>query len=215
VVITGADKTFCSGGNTLDMRKRAGMFAGSSETIARQYREGIQRIPRSLSQLEIPLIAAVNGPAMGAGCGLACLCDIRIASEAAVFAISFIKLGLIPGDGTTWLLPRLVGPALAAEWALTGEAVDAARALAAGLVSRVVPSDQLMPAAMELAERIAANPGQATRWTKRLLRHSGEVSFPVMLDMAATYQAITHHSADHAEALAALTEKRPANFQRD
>jgi 2-(1,2-epoxy-1,2-dihydrophenyl)acetyl-CoA isomerase len=127
VILTGTGNIFSSGGNVQEMRDRTGMFAGTPQQIANQYRSGIQRIPRTLFQMDAPLIGAINGPAIGAGCDLACLCDIRIASEAATFAESYVKLGIIPGFGGTWLLPRAVGYSRAAEMALTGETLDAKR----------------------------------------------------------------------------------------
>ena len=109
VVLTGAGSAFCAGGNVKDMRDRTGMFSGDPFDQAEAYRSGIQKIPRAINSLTVPIIAAVNGPAVGAGCDLATMCDIRIASEAALFAESFVKLGLIPGDGGAWFLPRAVG----------------------------------------------------------------------------------------------------------
>jgi enoyl-CoA hydratase/carnithine racemase len=207
VVLTGAGTAFCSGGNVRDMVERRGMFAGSPAEIAGRYRAGIQRVARAIYELDVPVIAAVNGPAIGAGCDLACLCDIRLASEHASFAVSFVKLGLIAGDGGLWLLPRIVGRSKAAELALTGDALDAQAALACGLVSAVVPADALFESALQMAGRIAANPPQAVRWTKRLLREADRVDFASMLDLAAAYQALAHHSEEHRQALAALREK--------
>ena len=126
------------------------------------------QIPLAFERLDVPAIAAVNGAAIGAGCDLACMCDIRIASEKAKFAESFVKLGIIPGDGGAWLLQRTVGFSRAAELSFTGDTLDAAEALACGLVSRVAPPDQLLDEARKLADRIAANPGPALRMTKRL-----------------------------------------------
>jgi len=122
----------------------------------------------ALHHLEVPVIAAINGPAIGAGLDLACMCDIRIASETAVFAESFVKLGIIPGDGGAWFLQRIVGLSKAAEMTFTGEPISAADALACGLVSRVVPAAELMDAAFVLAGQIAANPGHQLRMAKRL-----------------------------------------------
>jgi enoyl-CoA hydratase/carnithine racemase len=194
------------------MRDRTGMFGGAPQEIAEQYRKGIQRIPRALLSLDVPAIAAVNGPAIGAGCDLACMCDLRIASERAVFAESFVKVGIVPGDGGSWLLPRIVGYARAAEMAFTGEMIDAAEALSLGLVSRVVPSAQLMDAAMELAGRIARNPPHVLRWTKRLLKESQHERLDTILTMAASFQALAHQTQDHAEAVAAMLEKRAPEF---
>jgi 2-(1,2-epoxy-1,2-dihydrophenyl)acetyl-CoA isomerase len=151
VVLTGAGLAFSSGGDVRDTHEKRGMFGGTPQQIAEQYRIGIQRIPRAMMELDVPAIAAVNGPAIGAGCDLACMCDLRIASERAVFAESFVKVGIIPGDGGSWLLPRIVGYPRAAQIACTGEMIDAPEALALGLVSRVVPHAELMDAALDLA----------------------------------------------------------------
>jgi enoyl-CoA hydratase/carnithine racemase len=172
------------------------------------YRRGIQRIPLAFHRLDVPTIAAVNGPAIGAGCDLACMADIRIASEKASFAESFVKLGLIPGDGGAWLLQRVVGYARAAEMSFTGELVDAQAALAMGLVSRVVPHEALLAEANALAERIAANPGQALRMTKRLMREAQTSRLDSILELSAAYQALTHGSAEHDGAVAAFLDGR-------
>jgi enoyl-CoA hydratase/carnithine racemase len=211
-VLTGAGTAFCSGGNVAEMRDRTGMFAGSPEEITERYRQGIQRIPRALARLQVPLIAAVNGPAIGAGNDLACMCDLRIASTTARFAESFVKVGIIPGDGGCWLLPRVVGHAKAAELALTGDTIDAEEALRIGLVSRVVAPDDLLPEALKLAGRIAANPPQVLRWTKQLLQQARTGTLDEALDAAGRLQGLAHHTADHAEAVAAFFEKRAPVF---
>jgi enoyl-CoA hydratase/carnithine racemase len=211
-ILTGAGSAFCSGGNVAEMRDRTGMFAGSPEQITERYRQGIQRIPRALARLSVPLIAAVNGPAIGAGNDLACMCDIRIASSSARFAESFVKVGIVPGDGGCWLLPRVVGHARAAELALTGDTIDADEALRIGLVSRVVAPDALLEEAMALARRIAANPAQVLRWTKQLLQQSHGTTLDQALDAAGHFQGQAHHTADHAEAVAAFFDKRAPVF---
>ncbi|WP_066342642.1 crotonase/enoyl-CoA hydratase family protein [Azohydromonas lata] len=211
-VLTGSGSAFCSGGDVAQMRERAGMFAGSPQEIAGNYRQGIQRIPRAFQRLHLPIIAAVNGPAIGAGNDLACLCDIRIAATTARFAESFVKVGIVPGDGGCWLLPRVVGASRAAELAFTGEAIDAQEALRIGLVSRVVAPEALLDEALALAGRIAANPPQALRWTKQLLLQARTGSLDEALDAAARFQGLAHHTADHAEAVAAFFDKRPPRF---
>lgn len=213
VILTGAGKAFSAGGNVKQMRDREGIFAGDPGEVRGNYDRGIQRIPRALWELEVPTIAAVNGAAIGAGCDLACMCDIRIASEAAVFAESFVKLSIVSGDGGAWLLPRVVGLSRACELAFTGDTIDARQALAYGLVSQVVPADRLLGVARELAERIAANPPQALRWTKRLIREGLHANLPTALQMSAAFQDMAHHTGDHREAIAALFGKRPPNFR--
>jgi enoyl-CoA hydratase/carnithine racemase len=212
VIITGAGSAFSSGGNVKHMRDRAGMFAGAPAEIRQGYRHGIQRIPRAMARLEVPAIAAVNGAAVGAGCDLTLMCDIRIAAESAVFAESFVKVGLIPGDGGAWLLPRAVGMSRASEMAFTGDAIDAATALEWGLVSRVVLSADLLPEARRLAARIAANPGQVLRMTKSLLRQGQHQSLDALLELSAAMQAIAHHTGDHHEAVDAMLARRPPEF---
>jgi len=160
----------------------------------------------------VPVIAAVNGPAIGAGMDLTCMCDIRIASEKATFAESFVKVGIVPGDGGAWLLPRVVGMSKASEMAFTGDALTAQEALACGLVSRVVPHEALMVESYKLAERIAANPGGVLRMTKRLLREGERSTLESLLELSAGYQAIAHMSADHREAVRAFVEKRKPVF---
>jgi len=211
-ILTGAGTAFCSGGNVAEMRDKAGMFGGNPDEVAEGYRRGIQRIPRAFQTLEVPIIAAVNGPAMGAGCDLASMCDIRIASGSARFAESFVKLGIIPGDGGCWLLPRIVGASKAAELALTGDTITADEALRIGLVSRVVAPEALLDEALALAGRIAANPPQVLRWTKRLLRQAQTQTLDEALDAAGRLQGLAHQTDDHREAVAAFFEKRPPVF---
>jgi enoyl-CoA hydratase/carnithine racemase len=211
VVLTGAGPVFSSGGNVKDMQKYASNSI-PTEVIRDEYRHGIQRIPKALYPLDVPVICAVNGAAIGAGLDLTCMCDIRIASENALFAESFIRVGIVPGDGGAWLLPRVVGMSKACEMAFTGEAINAQQALACGLVSRVVPAHELMNEAMALAQKIAANPGTVLRMTKRLLREGEKSSLESLLEMSAAYQAIAHHTADHHEAVRAFIEKRPPKF---
>jgi enoyl-CoA hydratase/carnithine racemase len=211
VVITGEGPVFSSGGNVKDMQKYFQQSL-SPDTIREEYRKGIQRIPKALYHLDVPVIAAVNGPAIGAGCDLTCMCDIRIASEKATFAESFVKVGIVPGDGGAWLLPRAVGLSKASEMAFTGEALNAQEALACGLVSRVVPPEQLMEAALTLARKIAANPGGVLRMTKRLLREGQQSTLESLLEISASYQAIAHMEPDHHEAVKAFVEKRRPNF---
>ncbi|MFZ2737780.1 MAG: crotonase/enoyl-CoA hydratase family protein [Burkholderiaceae bacterium] len=211
VVLTGNGPVFSSGGNVKDMQ-RYYTEQLSPELIREEYRNGIQRLPKALYQLDVPVIAAVNGPAIGAGLDLTCMCDIRIASEQATFAESFVKVGIVPGDGGAWLLPRVVGMSKASEMAFTGEAINAQEALACGLVSRVVPASELLASAHKLARKIAANPGGVLRMTKRLLREGERSSLESLLELSAAYQAIAHMTTDHQEAVRAFVEKRQPVF---
>lgn len=212
VVMTGAGRAFSAGGDLKAMKDRRDLFAGSGADIRERYRRVVHRIVRSLYGLEVPLIAAVNGPAMGLGCDIAGLADIRIASDRASFGVPFLKLGIIPGDGGAWLLPRNVGYVRAAEMLFTGRAVDAATAEAWGLVNRVVDHDVLMDAAMATATEVAAQPPRALRMAKALLRQGRDASFDQILEMSAAMQALAHLTDDHIEGVAAVLEKRPGRF---
>lgn len=207
VILTGAGKAFSAGGDIYAMRDKRGTSAGTPAEIRESYRSGIQRIPRAFYHLDVPTIAAVNGAAIGAGCDLAMMCDMRIASEHAKFAESFVKLGIIPGDGGAWFLPRVVGMSKACEMAFTGDTIDAAEALACGLVSKVVPAAELIDAANDLAGRIAANPAHALRMAKRLLRESEHMRLETLLEMSAGFQALAHHTEEHDAAVAAMIAK--------
>jgi enoyl-CoA hydratase/carnithine racemase len=212
VILTGAGSAFSSGGNVKDMGRYSSGEISQME-LRREYRLGIQRLPLALFNLEVPIVAAINGHAVGAGLDLACTCDIRIASEQAKFAESFVKLGIIPGDGGAWLLPRIIGLARATELTLTGQTIDARQAAEWNLVSRVVPAEELMPTAHAVAEAIAANPPHAVRLAKRLLREALHTRLDTLLEMSAAFQVIAHQTADHKEAVAAFVEKRKPEFR--
>jgi 2-(1,2-epoxy-1,2-dihydrophenyl)acetyl-CoA isomerase len=213
IVLTGAGRAFSAGGDLKAMRDRTGLFAGSAADIRDRYRRVVHRIVRALHQLEVPLIAAVNGPAMGLGLDVAALADLRIASERASFGLPFVKLGLIPGDGGAWLMPRTIGHARTAELLFTGKSIDAATAERWGLVNRVVPHDRLMAEALALAAEIAAQPPRALRLAKALLRQGREASFDQILELSAATQGLAHLTEDHAEGVAAVLEKRPGDFR--
>jgi enoyl-CoA hydratase/carnithine racemase len=211
VILTGAGSAFSSGGNVRDMQRFLGDEIGPAQ-IAHWYRTGIQRLPLAMQRLEVPSIAAVNGPAVGAGCDLACMCDLRIASTRASFAESFIRVGLIPGDGGAWLLPRVVGLSKAMEMSFTGDPVGADEALRCGLVSRVVAPEALMDEARALAARIARNAGQVLRFSKRLIREGQHQPLPSLLELSAALQVLAHKSPAHAEAVHAFLDKREPVF---
>jgi enoyl-CoA hydratase/carnithine racemase len=202
MILTGEGKIFSAGGNVKEMADREGMFGLDAIDQRYAYVDGIQRIPRALARLEVPLIAAVNGPAIGAGCDLAMMCDLRVASERASFAESFVQIGLVPGDGGTWFLQKAIGYERAAEMTLTGDRIDAATALEWGLVSRVVPHDELLDEAHALAARIAKNPPHALRMAKRLLQESRTGLLESTLGMAAAMQPLAHRDAEHQQRIA-------------
>ncbi|WEK40177.1 MAG: crotonase/enoyl-CoA hydratase family protein [Candidatus Brevundimonas colombiensis] len=212
VVLTGAGRAFSAGGDLTAMRDRRDLFEGSGAAIRERYRRVVHRIVRSLYGLEVPLIAAVNGPAMGLGCDIAGLGDIRIASDRASFGVPFLKLGIIPGDGGSWLLPRNIGYARAAEMLFTSRSIDAETAERWGLVNCVVAHDRLMDEALATADQIAAQPPQALRMAKTLLRQGRDTTFDQMLEMSAAMQALAHLTDDHQEGVAAVLDKRPGDF---
>lgn len=215
VILTGAGSAFSSGGDLKKMAPGKGLRDALPARTRANYRDGIQRLPILFQSLDVPVVAAINGPAIGAGCDLACMCDIRIAGQSAKFAESFVKVGLVPGDGGAWLLPRIVGFSKACEMALTGDTLDAQEALACGLVSRVVPDSDLAAAARAVAGRIAANPPHAVRLTKRLLREGQTASLTSLLELSAALQALVHATVDHDEAVTAFLERREPLFCGD
>jgi enoyl-CoA hydratase/carnithine racemase len=212
-ILTGAGKAFSAGGNLKAMREGTGPFAGPGVHIREGYRGGIHRMVRALWGIEVPLIAAVNGAAIGLGNDVACLADLRLAADSAIFSASFLKMGLVPGDGGAWILPRLIGQARAAELFFTGDTIDAATALDWGLVSKVVPAADLMKEAEALAARICRQPPDVLRMTKRLMRDGERVSFETLMEMSAAFQGLAHLTADHHEAVSAFFEKRTPAFK--
>jgi enoyl-CoA hydratase/carnithine racemase len=214
VILTGAGTAFSSGGDLKQMRPDAGPLRASlPANTRRNYKYGIQRLPMLFQALEVPVVAAINGPAIGAGLDLATMCDIRIAAQSAKFAESFVKLGIIPGDGGAWFLPRVVGFPKATELALTGETIDADEALRIGLVTQVVADDALLDAAKAMAQKIAANPPHAVRMAKRLLREAQTAELKNILEMSGAMQALAHATKDNDEAVDAFLEKRVPKFK--
>jgi 2-(1,2-epoxy-1,2-dihydrophenyl)acetyl-CoA isomerase len=213
IVLTGAGASFCAGGNLKGMQTRSGIGRlGTPEATRTNYRRGVQRMIRALWDCEVPMVAAVNGHAIGLGLDLACVCDIRLAADTAKFASSFIKVGIVPGDGGAWILARAIGLSRASEMILTGDTIDARTAESIGLVSRVVPGDQLLNEAHAVARRIAVNPAKALRLAKRLLREGQQQRLSDVLELSAAFQALAHETKDHEEAVAAFLEKREPRF---
>jgi enoyl-CoA hydratase/carnithine racemase len=214
IVLTGGGEAFSSGGNIRDMHSgRDPMFCGAPVDMMEGYRGGIQKIPLAFAKLDVPTIAAVNGVAIGAGCDLACMCDIRIAASEAQFAESFLRVGLVSGDGGAWFLPRVVGIPRALEMSLTCDLIDAGTAERWGLVSRVVERNDLLPETLKTARKIAAFPPLSARLNRRLIRQAAEMSLESCLDLSASYQAIIQHTSDHREAVSALLEKRAPKYE--
>lgn len=213
LVLTGAGKAFSSGGDLKAIRERSGIGprAAPAETRA-NYRRGVQSIIRTLADVEIATIAAINGPAIGLGLDIAALCDMRVMGASVKVASSFLKVGIIPGDGGAWILTQLLGPARAAELVLTGDSIGAEEALRIGLINKIASDDKVLDEARALAERVAVNPPRSVRMAKRLLRQSRESSFADVLELSSAFQALAHETADHKEAVNAFVEKRPPRF---
>ncbi|MEH6651525.1 MAG: enoyl-CoA hydratase-related protein [Motiliproteus sp.] len=206
LVITGAGSAFSAGGNILDMAERGGDFAGDVAECEQRYRRGIQRIPLALQAVEVPIIAAVNGPAIGAGFDLANMADVRIASEKAKFGETFLNLGIIPGDGGAWLMQRLIGYQRAFELTLTGRVIDAVEAKELGIVMEITAPEDLLPTAMKLADRMASQPPKATRLTKRLMKMAQRMELKDFLDLCACFQGMCHNEPEHLTAVNKMLE---------
>jgi 2-(1,2-epoxy-1,2-dihydrophenyl)acetyl-CoA isomerase len=206
VVLTGAGRAFCAG---QDLRERLEPGAAPLEV---EIRERYNPIILAMRRLEKPIVGAINGIAAGAGASLAFACDVRIAAEGASFLLAFGRVGLIPDSGATWLLPRLVGAAKAAELALAGEPLSAADAERLGLVARVVPAESVVAEAQAMAARLGAMAPRAVALTKRALEASWSASLEEQLEFEAELQGIAGATADHVEGIAAFLEKRPPRF---
>jgi 2-(1,2-epoxy-1,2-dihydrophenyl)acetyl-CoA isomerase len=209
VILTGAGRAFCAG---QDLHER---LEPDAVPLGTELRERYNPIVRAMRSLEKPIRGAINGVAAGAGASLAFACDLRIIAEGASFALAFGRVGLIPDSGATWLLPRLVGGARAAEIAFLGEPVSGASALAMGLVARVVPGDELLGVARELAGRLAAGAPRANALTKRALNAAWDRGLDNALEYEAHLQDLAGSTQDHAEGIAAFMEKRRPRFTGD
>jgi len=203
VVLTGAGSAFCSGGD-LDS-----FDANPDAARTRDHmRRGIQRLPRVFNFIDTPIVAMINGPAIGAGLDLALACDIRIASEKASFSAAFIKMGLVAADGGAYLLPRLVGPERALELLLTARRIDSTEALEIGMVSRVVGADDLVATTIELASQIAAQSPVAASLIKRLVREAAHQSMSDSLEAAAAYAGLSAMTSEHHDAVVAAQARQ-------
>jgi 2-(1,2-epoxy-1,2-dihydrophenyl)acetyl-CoA isomerase len=209
IVVTGNGRAFCAGGDVARM--------GDGEPTPLQHKnqlwDHIHRIPKTLEGVDKPVIAMVNGLTVGAGMGMSLMCDVRIAAESARFSTGYVRVGLVPGDGDTYFLPRLVGSAKALELLWTADFLEAAEALRLGIVNRVVPDAQLKEATYAFARQIADGPQVPIRMIKRLVYQSLRLDLRTHLDLVSSHMAVVRRTEDHAEGVAAFKEKRPAKFK--
>ena len=232
LLLTGTEPSFCSGANvrgfgqkiqdreegietgndaSLPWGKMESQYASRGQKVALGGQAS--RVPLRIHKLQKPSIAAVNGHAMGVGMGVALACDIRYTAEKTVFSEAFSRMGLIPGDGSCWQLPRLIGMSNTLLLQYTGDRIDGAEAYRLGLASKVLPDDELMDASMELASRLAKGATQSQALIKYLVHKSLSMDFEEALDLAHVAQEQVRKTEDHKEAVQAFLEKRPANFK--
>jgi len=210
IVLTGAGKGFCSGGDVDDM---GSSDANTALRIKQRLRDGVQRIPELLQRIDKPVIAAINGVATGAGLDLALMCDVRFLAAGARVGETYARIGLVPGAGGAWFLPRLVGVAKALELFWSSELLDAQEALRIGLVNRVVPDADLLAHAQQFAARVAQAPPLSVQLIKRAVYQGTQTDLTTSLDLISSHMTLVRNSRDHAEALATLREKRPGNYE--
>jgi 2-(1,2-epoxy-1,2-dihydrophenyl)acetyl-CoA isomerase len=206
VVLTGAGRGFCVGQDLNEFKEAAKDIAGR---LRRHYHPTVLAV----RELEKPVLAAVNGPAAGAGLSIACACDLRMATESATFVPAFVNIGLVPDSGATYFVRRLLGTSRAFEWMTSGRPLSAAEALEWGLVSEVVPDDRLAQRAAERAAELAAMPTRGIALTKRLFDHAEHTTLEEQLELEAQLQAVATQTEDFREGVAAFLEKREPRFE--
>lgn len=209
IMVTGAGRGFCAG---QDLASIQDQYATGGPDLAKLLREHFHPVFRFIRESPVPVMAAVNGVAAGAGFSLALACDMRIASSAARFATAFLKIGLVPDAGMAYTLPRLISTAKASALMLSGDQVDAPTALSLGIVDRVVDAGTFGPTARAIALELANGPTAAYGLTKRLLQQAEHASFDELLELEADAQGAAGYTADHAAAVSAFLEKRPPVF---
>jgi 2-(1,2-epoxy-1,2-dihydrophenyl)acetyl-CoA isomerase len=208
VIVTGAGKAFCAGGDV----GRMGQGDPTALDNKNQLWEGIHRVPKTLEQMDKPVIAMINGVAVGAGMGMSVMCDLRIAADTARFSTGYVRVGLVPGDGDTYFLARLTGTAKALELLWTADFIEAPKALELGIVNRVVAADKLAEETYALAHQIADGPQIPIRMIKRLVYQSMRLDLRTHLDLVSSHMGLVRQTADHKEGVQAFKDKRPPKF---
>lgn len=212
IVLTGKGKNFCAGGDIKAMLDKTGMFAGESNELRNRYMHGIQRIPKTIELISTPIIALVNGAAVGAGCDLSMMCDLRVGTPNSKFGETFNALGLVPGDGGTFFLQRAIGYAKAMQMFLTAETIKGKDAFDFGLVNFFYEDSEVVLQTEKLAEKISSLAPTAVSMTKKAMKVSYLHDLQTSLDLLASFQGITQRTHDHFEALHAFNEKRKPDF---
>lgn len=216
VIVTGAGRGFCSGMNVAAEVAGSGVLRTTQSTVATRrhsLRDRVHPIPRALIQLEKPYIAAINGAAAGAGMDMATMADIRFASSTARMGMTYVRMGLIPGDGGTYSLPRVIGTQRALDLIWTGRLINAQEALDIGYVLAVYEPDELMPRVTEYARQLARGPATAVQLAKKLVYRSANIPFDEHLDMAQMAMFIAQSTEDAREGPKAFMEKREPQFK--
>ncbi|MCW2522681.1 MAG: enoyl-CoA hydratase [Frankiales bacterium] len=208
IITTGAGGAFCSGIDLAALAEIEPTAAGRRHMLTGH----IHHVALTLDQLDKPVIAVVRGAAVGAGMDMALMCDMRFVGESAYFTEQYVNIGVVPGDGGCYYLPRIVGPAKALEILLSGEPVGAAEALRIGLANRLHPDEEVLEQAQLFAEKLAAQPPLAVQLIKRTMYQSMNTDLRTALNLVASHMGVVMTSADHAEALAAQRDKRPAHY---
>ncbi|MFP5519962.1 MAG: enoyl-CoA hydratase-related protein [Bdellovibrionia bacterium] len=212
IVIKGEGQAFSAGGDVKAMSEQSGMFAGDANELRMRYMHGIQKIPKVMEDISTPVIAMVNGAAVGAGCDLAMMCDLRIGSEKSKFGETFAALGLVPGDGGSFFLTRAVGFAKAMQMTLSADLWQGKAAFDFGLLHYYVSDSELEKATLELAQKICSRAPVALQMAKKALKISYLHDIHTSLDILAAYQGIAQRTQDHQQAVQAFIEKRTPQF---
>jgi enoyl-CoA hydratase/carnithine racemase len=213
IIITGSGKNFCSGGDIKAMEEQTGMFQGESNELRNRYMHGIQQIPKVIEEISTPLIALVNGAAIGAGCDLSMMCDLRVGTKSTKFGETFTKMGLVPGDGGTFFLSRVIGFSKAMQMFLTAETFEGQKAYEFGLLNFLFEDSNVLAETEKLADRISNLSPVAMSMTKKAMKISYLHDLQTSLDVLASFQGISQRTHDHFEAIQAFKEKRIPSFK--